>query len=408
MDRIKINKKFKPLWNSKCNYFLLTGGRGSGKSFGVADFIENLTFEEGHTILFTRYTLVSAHISIIPEFEEKIILEGHEGFFDTTKTEITNNITGSSILFRGIRTNSGNQTANLKSIQNTTTWVLDEAEELMNEDTFDKIDESIRKKGVHNRVIIILNPATRQHWIYKRFFENTGINEGSNVEVGNTCYIHTTYLDNKENLSEKFISKVEKLKITNPEKYLHRIMGGWLNAAEGVIFENWKYGDFDESIPFGYGMDFGFFPDPDVVVKVAIDKKGKKIYVKQCVKMNNAGVDQLADEMKRSIDVEKSVVADSSENRLISDLKMRGIVNISAVKKYAGSVLAGIKLMQDFDIIVDNDSTEIAAELNNYAWSDKKSGIPIDAFNHWIDGIRYRVQTDITSVKRTTMRAANL
>jgi len=27
--------------------------------------------------------------------------------------------------------------------------------------------------------------------------------------------------------------------------------------------------------------------------------------------------------------------------------------------------------------------------LQNYVWSDKKAGIPIDAFNHLIDGIRY-------------------
>jgi len=256
MDRIKIHSKLKPLWSSKANYFIVTGGRGSGKSFGVADFIENLTFEKGHTILFTRYTLVSAHISIIPEFEEKITLENHEGCFNTTKTEITNHLTDSAILFRGIRTGSGNQTANLKSIQNVTTWIVDEAEELDNEETFDKIDESVRKKGIHNRVIIILNPATKEHWIYKRFFEEMGVKEGFNGVKENVCYIHTTYLDNIENLSEKFIAKVEKLKREKPLKYKHRIMGGWLDAAEGVIFEGWEYGKFDDSLPYGYGMDF--------------------------------------------------------------------------------------------------------------------------------------------------------
>lgn len=401
MDRIKINKKYRPLWTSDASYYILTGGRGSGKSFAVSDFIENLTFEKGHTILFTRYTLTSAHISIIPEFEEKIELEGHAGLFDVNKTEIENKQTESKILFRGIKTSSGNQTASLKSIQNVTTWILDEAEELVNEEIFDKIDESVRKKGIQNRVIIVLNPATEQHWIYKRFFEQAGVTAGFNGVKGDVCYIHTTYLDNLENLSRKFINKIKSLKIKNPLKYAHRIMGGWLKAAEGVIFENWEYGEFDNSLPYGYGMDFGFFPDPDVLPKVAIDNKRKIIYCKQMLKMNNAGTSDLAAKIKSTIRDNKEIIADCAEPRLISDLKSKGI-RVRAVKKGAGSVLAGIKTMQDYKIIVSPESTDIGAELNNYIWNDKKGGIPVDAYNHWIDAIRYYVITNSTPKKKRT------
>lgn len=390
-----LNSKYKPLFNSKANYFIVTGGRGSGKSFGVNVFTELLTFERGHTILFTRYTMASAGISVIPEFSEKIELLGHTNLFKVNKTDIENKTTGSNILFRGIKTSSGNQTASLKSIQNVSTWVLDEAEELHCEETFDKIDNSIRNKSVHNRVILILNPATKEHWIYKRFFEAMGVEPGFNGIVDNVAYIHTTFQDNKANLSEKFIHSAEKLKSTNPLKYNHIMLGGWLDKADGVIFDNWSYGDFDESLPFGYGMDFGFFPDPDVLVKVAIDTKRKKIYCKEELKLNNAGVDQLADNMKRVLSLDKTINADCAEPRLISDIKKRGIKNIKAVQKGAGSVLAGIKIMQDYEIIVHPESTGIGAEFNNYVWSDKKSGVPIDAYNHFIDAIRYRVQSII-------------
>jgi hypothetical protein len=37
--------------------------------------------------------------------------------------------------------------------------------------------------------------------------------------------------------------------------------------------------------------------------------------------------------------------------------------------------------MQDYEMIIDNDSINIIKELNNYAWSDKKSNTAIDAFN---------------------------
>jgi phage terminase large subunit len=89
--------------------------------------------------------------------------------FDVNKSEITNKESGSEIIFRGIKSSSGDQTANLKSLQGVTTWILDEAEELTDEKTFDKINLSIRQKGIQNRVILI-HQSNKEHWIYKRFF----------------------------------------------------------------------------------------------------------------------------------------------------------------------------------------------------------------------------------------------
>ena len=61
-------------------------------------------------VLFTRYTMVSAHLSIIPEFLEKIALLGYENIFSVNKAEVVNTKNKSDILFRGIKTSAGNQT----------------------------------------------------------------------------------------------------------------------------------------------------------------------------------------------------------------------------------------------------------------------------------------------------------
>ena len=46
--------------------------------------------------------------------------------------------------------------------------------------------------------------------------------------------------------------------------------------------------------------------------------------------------------------------------------------------------------MQDYEIIVTPRSHNIKKELNNYAWSDKKSNTPLsNGYDHMIDGIRY-------------------
>lgn len=232
-------QKHKNKWDNLGNdtrFFVITGGRGSGKSFEVGRFTNLLSFEANHKILFTRQTMSSAHLSIIPEFQEKIDLLELNDYFEVNRSEIRNKISGNEIIFKGIKTSSGDQTANLKSLQGVTVWIIDEAEELTNEVTFDKINLSIRQKGVQNRVILILNPATKEHWIYKRFFEDANVSEGFTGIKGNVTYIHSTYLDNIENLDESFIDEVENIKLTDPDKYNHVILGGWLTDTEGAVF----------------------------------------------------------------------------------------------------------------------------------------------------------------------------
>jgi phage terminase large subunit len=388
MSLISIGSKYNIL-GSDSRYFVVTGGRGSGKSYSVNSFLLLLTYEVGHVILFTRYTLTSAHVSIIPEFIDKIETANLSHDFYITKDEIVNLKTGSKILFKGIKTSSGTQTANLKSLSGITTWVLDESEELVDEDVFDKIDFSIRDKSKQNRVILVLNPTTKEHFIYKKFFESKGVEPASNLIKGNTTYIHTTYLDNTEYLSESFLSQIENIKLNNPQKYNHVILGGWLDKAEGVVFTNWKLGKFEEVNPSIYGQDFGFSIDPTTLVQTSIDKSNKRIYIKELVYKAKLTTTEIF-ELNQRFTENKLIIADSAEPRLIHELRVRGN-NIKETIKGAGSVSAGLALMQDYELIIDPDSTNIVKELNNYTWSDRKSDTPIDAFNHSIDAIRYAV-----------------
>lgn len=384
-------KKHPKHWNrlgNQTRYFVLTGGRGSGKSFEVGRFASLLSFESGHKILFTRQTMTSAHLSIIPEFQEKIDLLQLNHAFDVRKSEIVNIQSGSEIIFKGIKTSSGDQTANLKSLQGVTTWILDEAEELTDESIFDKINFSIRQKGKQNRVILILNPSTKEHWIYKKFFEQAGVPEGFNGQKNNVTYIHTTYLDNQENLDESFLHEIEQVRVNNPKKYEHVILGGWLDKADGVVFTNWKFGIFNpDNLQTSFGMDFGFSIDPDTLTEVAIDKVKKKLYVKQHIYQNKLKTHELC-QMVKGITGDKLIVADSSESRLIEDMKAFSI-NVVGVKK--GTIESGIVRMQDFEIIVEPNSHAIAKEFNNYVYLNRIGKLYIDNYNHAIDGIRYNL-----------------
>lgn len=388
MHGLKLNKKYLVLDESFARYFIVTGGRGSGKSFAVNSVLLLLTYQAGHTILFTRYTLRAASISIIPEFIEKLELLGVIDQFKITKDEIINTGNGSKIIFRGIKTSSGDQTANLKSLTGITTWVMDEAEELNDEDIFDKIDLSVRNKVQENRVILILNPTTKEHFIYKRWFEDRGVAAGSNITKEDTTYIHTTYLDNIDNLSESYIKQIETMKVRRPNRYKHTIEGAWLDKAEGVIFTDWSIGEFQQVGKVVYGQDYGFSNDPSTLVKTSIDKENKVIYIQLCFYQTKLTTSEIL-QLNKKFAADNLIVGDSAEPRLITELSRD--CNVVPAIKGQGSITFGISLLQDYDLVITEDSTELIKELNNYCWLEKKSQTPVDNFNHAIDALRYAV-----------------
>jgi len=387
---IRINEKFEPLFFPKkgIRYYIITGGRFSQKSFGASTAICHLATNLNHRVLYTRYTLNSAKDSIIPEYIEKIDLLGYEDFYEKWADRVIAKHNKAKIVFKGLKNSSGNQTAKLKSLKDFSCFVLDEAEEENDEVNFDKINLSIRANDIQNIVILILNPATKEHWVYKRFFEGMGVQPGFNGYKDNVCYIHTTYLDAIEFVPEDYLYEIEQLKINNPEKFDHIIMGGWLDKADGAILKNWKLGAFNNDLPYYFGLDFGFFPDPDCLIRCAIDKKLRLIYLKEEFGENNLSPSILKEKVKAIVG-NSLVVADSAEPRLISDIRSIG-VNIVKVLKPAGSIKEGLRIMQDYKLIIDSDSTKMVTELNNYC---EKNGEPIDAYNHRIDAARYIITT---------------
>jgi phage terminase large subunit len=270
---------------------------------------------------------------------------------------------------------------------------LDEAEELLDEESFDKIDYSIRAMGMQNRCILILNPTTKEHWIYQRFFQNRGIADGFNGQEENINYIHTTYLDNIQHLSQSFVQQINDMKERRPEKYKHQILGGWLDRAEGVVFTHWEIGTFNEDEESIFGLDFGFSVDPSALTEVCVDKVRKTIWIREHFYKAGLSTSNIFELCRRHAG-KNLIVCDNSEPRLLSELKQKGLMVTPTIKK-KGSIITGIALMQDYNIVVDNESVNTIKEFNNYAWKLKGS-IPSDTWNHSIDSARYAIQYLLT------------
>lgn len=408
---IQPQEIYKPLYNDTEHFiFLITGGRGSGKSFNVGTYLERLTFEAGHTILDCRYTMTSASISVIPEFNEKVELDGTEDYFEITKTDVVNKVSGSKLLFRGIKTSSGNQTAKLKSIQGISTFVCDEAEEWTSEDDFDKMVLSIRQKGVQNRVIIVMNPTDSAHFIYRKYIKDTHRiveYDGVPVQISthpNVLHIHTTYLDNIDHLSDTFLKEVEGIKANNPEKYAHVVMGRWADIAEGAIFKNIH---ICEEFPFNcervaLGQDFGYTNDPTAIAKCGVI--GNDLYIDEICYKTHMLTRDIIQELRNYPDMK--VMSESADPRLVDEIGNAGI-RIYPVDKSGRSIIAGIDKMLEYNIYVTKRSYNMLNEFRNYVWDKDKDGRPINQpadgqQDHLIDAVRYYVLGMILGKIRTS------
>lgn len=247
---------------------------------------------------------------------------------------------------------------------------------------------SLRTAGT---IFLDYNPIQR-YWFNEEVIPNE-----------NPLVIHSTYQDN-EYLPEVIRSQLDdKLARYNREVAANSITNSFKNwckvylfgedgILEGMIFDNWRYEEEDEieeafkNLTSGFGLDYGFFPDPDAMSKVAVDKKRFKIYAKECIHTTNNGTKDLIEQIGDYCTKDDLIVAESASPRTNTDL--REYYNIVAVRK-TKTVVDWIREMQDYELIISADSFNLAREIQNYVWSDKKAGIPVDAFNHLIDGIRY-------------------
>lgn len=240
---VKLDPRFDELYTTEKPIILITGGRGSGKTTAATLWLKDLSYTKNQVILFTRYTMTSAKVSIIPEFTKRMDTEGDASNFRTAGAIIKNKRSGSKIIFSGIKVSSKNQTANLKGIEGLSTFVVDEAEEWQDEEDYDTLRLSTRTTEAKNRTLIIMNPCATTHFVYRKYIKDTHrleIVDGVEVQISThprVCHIHTSYLDNMEHLSKDFLADVEDIKASDDDQYQHKVIGRWNDGnTEGSLF----------------------------------------------------------------------------------------------------------------------------------------------------------------------------
>jgi len=389
---------------SKVDTVLMSGGRDSGKTFGLGCFVGASTSQFDHRVLYTRQTMTSTKNSIAKALENRLEIMGIDSYYKYANYDYISTLGKGLISITGQKTSSGTQTAKLKSLEDYSIFITDEGEELEDLEEWKKIKRSIRAQDVQCLNIISFNPPTKSHWLFKEFYE--GVPEGFNGVINNVLYIHTTYLDNgEENMAEhnwrdyenlrrvyESYLKVPKSKRKDlPRKiqlqareYKNTILGGFRDVAEGVIFD-YTIGDFVEP-EYGlvYGADQGY-THPSTVVKVNVDKDQRKIYLKEIYYETEQTTDVIVDSIREEVGFDP-IWCDSQAALFIADLKKAGL-NIRGVIK--PKIKDSINAMLNFDIIIEKNSLNLQREFSEYRWSKTKPDEPVDDNNHGVDAARY-------------------
>ena len=95
--------------------------------------------------------------------------------------------------------------------------------------------------------------------------------------------------------------------------------------------------------------------------------------------------------------------SESADQRITAMLKAER-VNVIPTQKYPNSVEDGIRMVQDFIIIVSPESIKIAKELNNYV---EKNGKPLsNGYDHFLDAVRYVIMGVLTTRPKQYTKAS--
>ena len=405
-------------WRSKNFYRVVKGSRGSKKSKTTAlNFITRLLkYPWANLLVVRRYSNTNKQ-STYTDFKWACnqLKVAHLFKFNESLPEITLKKTGQKILFRGLddELKITSITVDVGSL----CWAwFEEAYQIETEDKFSTVVESIRGSlnvpDFFKQITVTFNPWNERHWLKRVFFDK-------DTQRADTLALTTTYKCN-EWLDEIDRRRYEDLYITNPRRARIVCDGEW-GVAEGLVFENTRVEDFDVQKTIQRvkettaGVDFGFTQDPTTLICVAVDFENKRLYLYNEHYQKAMLTDDIVKMLKDKGMQHSYISADSAENRLIAEIRSKGITRIVPSLKGRGSIMQGIQFMQGFQIVIHPSCEHTIEEFNTYTFKQDKEGNwlnePIDANNHIIDAVRYsleRYHIQKSSTREKTKKASYL
>lgn len=360
--------------------FVFEGGSRSSKTYSIIQFfisyaLSNPTLPTRVVIARKKGTWIAS--TIWNDFKLILLNLGLLPFCKINKTVKTIRLASTVFEFIGL-----DDTQKLHGLTADIIWINEAME--ASKDDFDQMEQRTSRFS-----ILDYNPSAEEHWIYDSVCTRTD------------CYYdHSTMLDNP------FIPDNSRRKILSyeptEENYANgtvdirkwKIYGLGLRATiEGQIFSNWEIieGDIPHWVTKRWNcLDFGFTHDPTAAAEVGFYKNC--LYIDEKFYQTEMTTRDIIKAGKNMLSPYK-IISESADPRMVKELKDGGL-KIKPVKKFAGSVVAGIDFMKSCQkIYVTSRSVNAIKELKNYTYQQDSTGKwlnePVDDFNHILDGVRY-------------------
>lgn len=394
--RIEIPPKLIPAFEGNYRYRCSHGGRGSAKTrtfalmTAIRGYMAAMNGQSG-VILCAREYMNSLEESSMEEVKQAIrSVPWLNDFYELGEKYIRTKCRSVSYVFAGLR-------HNLDSIKSKAriliAWV-DEAESI-SEIAWTKLAPTVREAG--SEIWVTWNPERDGSATDKRFRKNP---------PDNAVVVEMNYDDNPW-----FPSVLEDERL-NDQARLDSATYAWIwegayleNSDKQVLANKYVVQSFPDDLwqqadRLLFGADFGFAKDPNTLIRMFI--LDDCLYIEREAYGVGVELDHMPEFYDKIPEARKwPIKADSARPETISYLKRQGF-NISAAKKWQGSVEDGITHLRGFkQIIIHPRCKETAKEARLYSYkTDRITGevlpVILDANNHCWDAVRYGLDGYIT------------
>lgn len=159
--RLQLPAKLEPLFRAK-RYKVMYGGRGGGKSWGVAQALLALGADRPLRVLCAREVQKSMRDSVHRLLKDSIVRLGLEAFYEVLDTEIRG-LNGTIFLFTGLQSHTVDSIKSFEGVD--IVWV--EEAHGVSKRSWDVLIPTIRKEG--SEIWMTLNPDMDTDETYARF-----------------------------------------------------------------------------------------------------------------------------------------------------------------------------------------------------------------------------------------------
>ena len=413
---------YKPMYElpKGTHTLVFLGGRGSGKTYQVSNFIAfNATiFKKRCVVIRDEKALIKE--TILNEIWERYetannSCNGHlDKLFVKNEHELKDRKTGKTLIYtKGFRASDNKKRANLKGASDIDIAIIEEGEDIRDEEKFNTFVDSLRKEGC--LVVIILNTPDIGHFLLKNYFnllptEHDGYLLPQPKQLEGVKQFFTTYKNNPF-LPANVIARYEQYG-ERPDKhyYYTSILGLSSSGRQGQVHKNFKPIKRANymALPFKeyYGQDFGN-PSPAALVGVKFD--GQKVYCR-CINykplssleigklyctLNFGNIDKIVADNADSMSIIKLKNGFKRQELTEADVQryprlMQGFYVVPCVKI---GIKEGIDLMNNHDLYAVEEDTELWDEINTRVYEKDKNGdltnTPEAGHDHCLDGISY-------------------